>query len=847
MGMDNLERSEAEERAAALHDIAYEVELDIASAADAGTFRSSTTVTFGSKTEATFIDLACSGLRGVELNGARVDAAIDGSRLSLQGLQERNRLRVDADCEYANTGMGLHRSVDPEDGNIYLHSQCEPFEAHRLFACFDQPDLKASFRITVRAPRAWTVVSNAPVESRTDDGDAVVIHFATTQQLPPYLIAVVAGPYHEATDRHGELQLGLYCRQSLARYLEAGEFFAITKAGLDFFADFFGWPYPFEKYDQLIVPEFNAGAMENPGAITFSEHTIFRGQVPLSVRSWRATTILHEMAHMWFGDLVTMRWWDDLWLNESFATFMALLAQVEVTRYTSGWVDFANGDKNRAARQDQLPTTHPIATVVPDVNFGRLNFDGISYEKGAAVLRQLVAWVGLDGFREGVRAYFDAHSWSNATLADFLAALEKASGRDLRSWSKEWLETAGMNVLRAEVDADAGRIAQLTVLQSAASPEHPTLRSHRIGIGLYRNDGEHLRRDQSIEVDIVGERTVVAQLAGVEIPDLILPNEGDLSFAKLRLDERSITTLIRSLSDIDDPLARALCWGAAWDMTRDAEVAASDFVEIIVRHATRETEATAVDDAVGYAIAAIENYCSAGHRDAVRDRLAEAAWTALQSAPPASDLQQSWATCVVATAKQPRQLERLYGLLDGSVVVEGLTVDQDLRWSLLRRLSARGAASEADVDAESERDPTDIGRRGAAAARAARPTTDAKQQAWEGLLEERPALALARSVAVAFQQPDQDELLAPWVARYPEMVRRVWQERSAEEAELLTLALYPRYDTGDAVLAMAAALIDDPALPDPARRLVREGRDGTLRAARARAADARGSVGAAVS
>ncbi len=516
---DDLLRSEAEERFGLISDLRYDIELDLTAGPEVPTFRSVAEVSFSAhEGSSTFVNLEAAAVREIVLNGRSVDvAAFSNHRIALAGLADTNTLRVVADCRYSHTGMGLHRVVDPADGKVYLYTQCEPFEAHRVFACFDQPDLKATFTLRVTAPSEWTVVSNAPVELAEPVGGSTVTRFSATPIMSSYLVAIVAGPYARVTDSFDGIELNLYCRQSLRRYLDDAEIFEITKQGLSHFARRFKMRYPFgSKYDQLFVPEFNAGAMENVACVTFNEEsTIYRGPVPATVLAWRAGTILHEMAHMWFGDLVTMRWWDDLWLNESFATYMGNDAQAEATKYTSAWVDFANGDKSWAALQDQLPTTHPIAADVPDVSTGRLNFDGISYAKGASVLRQLVAWVGEDAFFGGVRDYFKEHQWANASLRDFLAPLERHSGRDLAAWTREWLQTAGMNVLHADVVTTAdGMIDSCTIVQSAASPHFPTLRSHRVGVGLYDlDDNGRLVRTERLELDVAGERTELEALA----------------------------------------------------------------------------------------------------------------------------------------------------------------------------------------------------------------------------------------------------------------------------------------------------------------------------------------------
>jgi aminopeptidase N len=840
---DDLLRSEAEERVKLISGLHYDIRLDLTGGPAEPTFPSTVEATFSAHQGAsTFVNLDAAAVREIVLNGSSVDvAAFSENRIALTGLAETNTLRVVADCRYSHTGMGLHRVVDPADGNVYLYTQCEPFEAHRVFACFDQPDLKATFTLYVAAPSEWTVVSNAPVDRSESAGSSTTTVFSESPVMSSYLVAIVAGPYARVSDSHEGIELNLYCRQSLRRYLDDAEIFEITKQGLTHFAKRFKMPYPFgTKYDQLFVPEFNAGAMENVACVTFNEEsTIYRGPVPATVLAWRAGTILHEMAHMWFGDLVTMRWWDDLWLNESFATYMGNDAQSEATKYTSAWVDFANGDKSWAALQDQLPTTHPIAADVPDVSTGRLNFDGISYAKGASVLRQLVAWVGEDAFFGGVRDYFTEHQWGNASLRDFLAPLERHSGRDLAAWTREWLQTAGMNVLQAEIASTAdGMIDSCSIVQTAANPRFATLRSHRVGVGLYDLDDDgHLVRTERLELDVAGERTELEALRRRARPALLLLNDGDLTFAKIRLDDVSTQTVIDHLSDLDDALARSLIWAAVWDMTRDGELSASRYIDLVARHAPNEPVPTIVDDILGQAIGAVELYSHPDNRPALRGVLHETSQRILHKAAAGTPHQLTALRATVTTSDTTAQLDAATGLLDGKDLPQGMVVDQDLRWFLIRRLAAAGRLDEAAIDAESARDRTDVGLRKAAAARAARPDAVAKEAAWERLIDPDTPLATQKALIRGLQERDQQELFAPFLDRWVELVPHYWRERSSEEAEFFTAGMYPVYRVDDGVVAAADRLLEGSDLKESGRRLVVESRDQTLRLQRAQAAD----------
>ena len=707
---------------------------------------------------------------------------------------------MDADCRYMRTGEGLHRFVDPVDQAVYLYTQFETYDAHRMYACFDQPDLKATFALTVDAPAGWTCVSGAAVQERPAEGESGRWRFVAMPRVSTYITALVAGPYASAHDEHDGIPLGLYCRASLVQHLDADELFAVTKQGFDFFHRVFGYRYPFGKYDQLFVPEFNAGAMENAGAVTFLEDYVFRSRVTDAAYERRAETVLHEMAHMWFGDLVTMRWWDDLWLNESFATYMSVLAQASDTRWTGAWTTFANAEKTWAYRQDQLPSTHPIAADITDMDDVRVNFDGITYAKGASVLKQLVAWVGQDAFLGALRTYFTKHEYGNTVLADLLGELEAASGRDLASWSQEWLETAGVNTLRPSFEVGPDGFTSFAILQEA--PEQwPTLRSHRVAVGLYDLVDGRLVRTGREELDVVGARTEVPALVGRPQPDLVLVNDDDLAYAKIRLDERSLATLVAHVGDFESSLPRALCWSAAWDMTRDAEMAARDYVSLVLAGIDRESDIGVVQSLLRQASSALTLFADPAYAPEGRARLAAAAHTAVLAAAPGSDLQLAWARALGTLARTDEQVALLAGLLDGSAQVPGLAVDADLRWHLLLRLVALGRADVDRIDAELARDHTAAGERNAAAARAARPTREAKQQAWDLAVHDVSLPNAVQSAVISgFQQSEQAALLADFVEPYFAVLDEVWRTRTAEMAQSIVVGLYPTLQVSQAVV-----------------------------------------------
>ena len=838
----NLTRDEAATRSALITVSSYQVDLDLTG--DEKTFRSVSVIRFGCAApgSSTFLNLTAPAVDEVTLNDEPVGLdAFDGDRITLTGLAADNVLRVTAACAYSHSGEGLHRFTDPADGLVYLYSDLETFDAHRIYACFDQPDMKATYELAVTAPADWQVVSNMAAESTTPapgigDDEAARWQFPPTPVMSTYITAVAAGPYHVVRDEHDGIPLGVFCRQSLAPYLDADEIFEVTRQGFDFFHSSFGIKYPFGKYDQLFVPEFKEGAMENAGCVTFVENYIFRSRVTDFAREARAETILHEMAHMWFGDLVTMRWWDDLWLNESFATWAGTLAQAEATRWTSAWTTFAQLYKAWAYRQDQLPSTHPIAADIGDIAAVEQNFDGITYAKGAAVLKQLVAYVGRENFLDGVRKYFAAHAWGNATLADLLAALEETSGRDLATWSAEWLQQAGVNTLRPSYTVDAdGRFTEFAVEQEAAA-SHPTLRSHRVAIGLYDRAADGIVRRHRIETDVTGARTVIAELAGQQRPDLVLVNDDDLTYAKIRLDEHSLATLMTGIGEFTESLPAALCWAAAWDMCRDAEMAARDYVRLVLAGASSVTDISVVQTLLRQASAALRRYADPAWRPAGLELAAGALRELLERAEPGSDAQLAYVQAFTGVATSPGDLALLAGLLDGSGPIDGLTVDTELRWRLLRRLTSRGAAGEAEIEAELARDATDAGARRAAACRAAIPTPAAKEAAWQQIVSGTLPNAVFRAVLDGFADPDQPELLEPYQRRYFEAVDGIWRDWGTDMAQWFVANAYPVADSR-AVIEATDDLIVTTSPPAALRRLLIEGRDGLERALRCQERD----------
>ena len=838
----NLTSIEAAERSAILKIDNYKVDLDLTTGDE--TFNSKAVITFSATPGSnTFIDAMSKRIITATLNGQALDISnYDGSSIFLNNLASNNELVIEMEAIYSKTGEGLHRFVDPADGEVYLYSQHQANDCRRTFASFDQPDLKATYEFTVIAPAKWEVISNSPVVERKDLGDGK--HkwtYAKTQKFSTYLTCFVAGPYHYVTDEYkGEktIPLGIYCRKSLAPFLDSEEFFLITKQGFAFYEKEFGLPYPFEKYDQLCVAEFNNGAMENVGCVTFREDlVIYRSKVTETLYNWRANVILHEMAHMWFGDLVTMKWWNDTWLNESFAEWAAYYTSANATKYTNSWTEFTGARKNWAYRQDQLSSTHPIAVDMKNMEEVRTNFDGITYAKGASVLQQLVAHVGKENFFAGLKKYFAKHAWGNTVLRDLLVELEATSGRDLSAWTKTWLQTAGVNTLRPDLKITDGKYSEIAIIQEV--PQVPAgskeLRPHRMAVGLYDVKNGKLERRKSIELDVTGARTVVEGLTGESVADLLLINDHDLTYAKIRFDANSIETLKKHLGDITDSLTRALCWSAAWDMHRDGELSASDYTEIVLNALGKENEASVIGAQLINLETAVELYSSPKNREALRKKRSEGLYQLAKSAKPGSDEQLALVRGFAngaTVSDAPKVKEFLEGKL------QGLTVDSEMRWALVKSLAERGIFGASEVDAELERDKTADGERHAAEAHALVPTADNKAKVWQRLTTTELSNYIHRHTLLGVNRPIQQDLWAPYVDKYFAEVKDVWAKYSYEIAKQFADFAFPRFAPSDANLQKAEKwLSENSNASDGLIRCVKEGRDSMIRALNAQKSD----------
>jgi aminopeptidase N len=844
MPIAEITRDETSERAGLLRVDSYHVELDLTGGPEA--FRSASVIRFGCARPgaATYADLIAETVHEITLNGTAIDPATayaDG-RIALPALAARNELRVVADCAYTDSG-GMQRTEDLTDGRVYLYTHFEPADARRVFANFEQPDLKAEFTFHVTVPERWTVLSSqpAPEPERVEGRPGVALwRFPATPRISTYLTVLAAGEYHLVRETHttpsGQvIPLGLACRQSMRAYLEPDDMFTITRQGLDYFTGLFGGPYPFAKYDQVFVAD-SGGAMENVGCVTITELLMFRSKVTEAMYEMRAMVVLHEMAHMWFGDLVTMKWWDDLWLNESFAEMSGFQAAAEATRFTGSWTTFCGGIKASGYHADQQPSTHPIAADVPTLSQAQANFDQISYAKGASVLKALVSYLGRDAFFAGIRAYFATHGGGNATLADLLSALEASSGRGLAEWSKAWLETAGPNTLRPEFTVgDDGAFTSFTVRQEAP-PRYPALRPHHIAIGLYERAGDGaLVRTRQVRADLAGARTEVPGLIGQQRPDLILLNDDDLDYAIIRFDQRSLATLIESIGRFRDGLARTVCWTAVLGMAAQAELSMPAFAAILVAGMGSESSVSVLRELDEHAAASLGTAADPAWIGEGKRELAAEAIRLLRAAAPGSDHQLAWAQMLGWTATAPDQLDLLAGLLDGSETVEGLAVDTELRWRLLQRLTTMGRAGDARIDAELARDHTNAGQRRAAACRASVPDADHKAAAWQALMEGGLGLEEAIMLVQGFNQMEHADLLAGFTEKYFAQLPEIWAQYDGMLRMALGKLLFPYTAAAPELLERVDAYLATPGIDPALARVVIEGRDVVDKALRSRA------------
>ncbi len=738
-----LSQADAAARSARVSNVDYKLDFTLTGKE---TFAGTTTIAFDLKDNAgaLTVDLDQATVKSVTVNGKAVTPQYNGWFITLAAkdlAKGRNTVVVAYERKHSTNGEGLHRMVDPVDGRVYTYSHFEPAAAHQMFAVFDQPDLKATYTVTTTAPADWTVVSTTRETKVEDAGDARRWTFKQTKKLSPYNFSMHAGPYKVWEDNSGKYPMRLMARQSVASQVKPEEWFRYTKAGLAFFDDYFGIPYQFEKYDQLLVPDFLYGAMENAGAITFAEGGfLFKADMTAEQRARLAGVIMHEMAHQWFGDLVTMQWWNGLWLNESFASFMGTLATAEATEFKDAWRAFYSQGKQAAYAQDQRATTHPIEVPVPSTQNAFDNIDAITYSKGASTLMQLRHLLGADVFRKGVHNYLVKYQYRNAKLDDFIGSLGQAAGRDLSGWTREWLYQAGVNTIAANYSCKGGKVAGFTLAQSAPSTALPTLREQRVQVAAFKFDGKAFQPVRTVPVTYKGAQTTVPGMTGADCPDLVYPNFGDWGFVKVQLDQRSFATARAHLAGVDDPLLRAMLWQALWDGVRDGKLPLNDFISTALNNAPQEKDYTLLGDISGK-IATAKHYLDnidpqGAYAQAATRQLEDMAWTAIEASKGDDNFQRRWLSTYLALASSRQGLDRLAALLDGKQKIDGLALNQDVRWAIVNRLNRYdypGAA--ALLEAEQARDKSDSGQAAALAATVVRPDPAVKAE-WLGKIQD---------------------------------------------------------------------------------------------------------------
>ena len=847
----NITRAEAVSRFEVVANPKYTVALTIDGTGN--TYSCVTSINFDAKNGAeTWLDLISPLVDSIWLNGTelKVSEVFDGTRIKLANLKEKNSVQVKANCSYMNTGEGLHRHIDPVDNEVYIYTQFEVADSRRVFPVFEQPDIKGTLALTVSAPTKWTLISNSPTPASVKVTEKMSTwSFAVTPTMSSYLYALCAGPYFKKTDiykgKFGSYPLAVFVRPSLAEFLDHEEIFEITKQGFAWFEEKFQVGYPFPKYDQIFVPEFNAGAMENVGCVTFRDEYIFRSRTTRTAYETRANTILHEMAHMWFGDLVTMKWWNDLWLNESFAEWAAHWASTGATKYNEAWTLFHVQRKAWAYRQDQLPSTHPIAANMPDLDSVYENFDGITYAKGASALRQLVAWVGEENFLKGLKAYFDKHAWKNTELTDLLSELSISSGRDLESWTKLWLQSSGATLLRPQIQTDADNVITNATIQqeppSAPPGLPPVLRPHRLVVGTYEKQGSKLVRTNRFEIDVEGKETKVNELIGLKRPALILVNDDDLTYAKIRLDDVSLNTATKEIASIESSLSRALIWGAVWDMVRDGEVGTGKYLDLVLAGLAAETDIGLVQQVLMQCRSAIDVYADRKNRIPYNTKFADGLQSLLAKSENGSDHQLALVRSFSAVATTDLQINRVAEILDGKEKIQGLNIDTDLRWTLLRRLVVMGKRDLEAIEEELKRDDTAMGREHAAGAKAAIPTLEAKQIAWT-LVTTNESLPNSEihSALGGLSYIDHAEIMKNFIDKYFESVATLWNSRTHEIGQSLVTGLFPSSNITQEVIEKSDKfLAENKELAVGARRIIIEQRDALARALRAQEVDLR--------
>jgi aminopeptidase N len=774
-----LKQAEAELRKKQVADVRYALDMDLPETDSPfqGTVRIS--FTFHPQNQPLRVDFARGKVESVKINGRTTKFEADDVALRLDEklLQPnaKNEVEIRYEHPYSKDGNGLYWFRDPVDQQAYTFTHFEPYAANSMFPNFDQPDLKATYQLKVKVPKSWTVVSSVRESKVTAAGDKNVWEFPETLKFSTYLFSLHAGPYRVWEDKSFRIPLRLMARQSLAQYVPVDTWFKTTRHGLDFLGKYMGYEYPFGKYDQVVVPDFNAGAMENVAAVTFSERFLVRGQRTQADEQSLAGTIQHELAHMWSGNLVTMHWWNDLWLNESFATYAGTMTMAADPRFPSTWIGF-HRSKSRSYFQDQLVTTHPIVTEVPDTM--STNFDGITYGKGASFLKQLHFLVGEKAFQKGLQIYFNQHAFGNTRVNDFIAAMEKATGRSLQTFAKEWLHTAGVNTLAVDFTCKKGKIDQFHLKQSAPA-EQPTLREHKTQLALYKWKGERFELIKEAAVGYQSASTPWKEAKGLTCPDLVFPNQNDHDYVQVVLDPVSYKNAAAHLQAIDSPMQRIMVWNAVTDMILSTDLSLTDYTRFVVQQLPLEKDydvLRAIDgnvsrDLLGF----VEWIPEPAVKQEILQDLIQVYEGTLKSSLPTDSKKIQWGTYrqILTLAGQT---ETLLSLWQGKTTFPGVTIDQDERWGLLESLSRLGhKEAMAWSDAEKKKDPTSLGHRRYLAVQASFPNYDQKMKMLEPIVKADRSLSGQERYAIMGNlfPRSQQELLKRYEPTYRQEIDRI--------------------------------------------------------------------------
>jgi len=827
----NLTQTEAMLRAQIISDVKYQLAVEMDNASE--TFHGTAQIEFSRKDSPhdLFLDLKNGAkIEKFEMNGKAYTPVFMQHRVILPQAMlavGANKVVIAYTQSYDHNGRGLNRFVDPEDKRVYFHSQFEAYDAHQMFPCFDQPDIKATMRMTVTAPKAWEVISTTRETSKKVSGDNAIWTFAETPKISTYLFSLHAGPFAKWESKAGNIPLRLFARQALKKFVVAKDWFTPTKAGLKFYGEYFGYPYPFKKYDQIIVPEFTAGAMENVAAITFTERFIHRSAATYKEREGLSSVILHEMAHMWFGDLVTMQWWNGLWLNESFATYMSALSMSRATEFKDSWMSFYSGGKTGAYVEDQLVTTHPIEANIPDTDTAFSNFDSITYGKGASVLKQLSFYLGEDMFRNGLKIYFKNYAYSNSRLEDFLGSLEQASGKDLKTWSKTWLEMAGVDTVSAEYTCDAGKVTGFALKLIGPNGE-PTLREHRTQVGLFQEKNGKIVPLKTANVLYKGERTEVAELNGLECPAMVYPNDQDQDYVKVSIDPRTLETAKTSLSKIASPFTRLMFWPNLYSMVRDMQLMPQDYLKMVVENLPGETDLTignAIMRSLGRVIVFLPQATDAQKqtRLALIGDVEKAVWKKIDGKTSAD-----WKKMALETysdiAESQQAKDNLMSVLEGKIKWKGVVIDADRRWDMIIRLSALGDSRVEPILAhQREVDKSSRGVDNALAADASKPSLEVKNE-WITKILSRADMSYdqKRTILRNFLPRQQDDLRASLSDKYYSTLPGLVKTADLEFSDLYAGSMVPATCTQASALRIGNFLTQEAgALPTPVIKILR--------------------------